>query len=115
MQRDILKSFMSKNDIMYLVLVDIKDATLEEFGDKEKLSYDGILKSYFYDMETIYRLNSLLSNELIPKVFRQGELACCVSKPNPSTIIGMFYNESRDAVESYKWSKFINQELLEIL
>lgn len=112
MQNNSLEEFMNKYDIIYIILVDVKSEVIYELGNKEKLVYDGIFKTYFYDMETVHGLNSLLEGQLMPKVFKQGKLTCCVCKPNTNTIMGIFYNETRDTIGSYKWTKLINEEVL---
>lgn len=106
-----LKDILYKNEIIYCVVTNLKKGTIETFGNKDELEYQGLLKTNFYDMDTINSLNNSLEGQELPKLFRQGKVACIIFKPNNNVIVGMLYHEKREFREYCNWSKEINKEV----
>lgn len=111
MYKSKLKEILSENEINYCVVTHLDKGTIETFGNKSELVYKGLLKTHFHDMDTIYSLNNFLEGQKLPKLFRQGEVACIICKPNNNVIVGMLYHEQREFLEYYNWSKEINKEV----
>lgn len=101
-----LKEVLKKYGIIYCIVAHLDCKLVETYGDKEDL-----VKTHFYDYETIQALNKFLTGQPKPKLFRQGEVASIMCKPNQDTIVGLFYHEHREFPEYFKWAKEVNKEI----
>ncbi|MBC2582761.1 hypothetical protein [Clostridium sp. DJ247] len=106
-----LKDVLEKYKIIYCIVAHLDKGLIETLGNKEELAYQGLLKTHFYDIETIQSLDKFLEGQSKPKLFRQGEVACIICKPDNNVIIGLLYHEYREFPEYFKWSKEVNQEI----
>ncbi|WP_061313044.1 hypothetical protein [Clostridium botulinum] len=102
-----LNDVLLKDNIIYCLVIDLENNNIETFGNKDELKYDGLLKTHFYDMNTIYNLNDFLERQQLPK-FKQGEVVCIICKPQSDIIVGLLYHEERNFMECYKSVKEIN-------
>lgn len=107
--------FMSKYEIIYAVIVDLDKNTLISSGWRYKLPYDGLLKSLFEDEETVRSVNDSLEGQILPQSMMQGDLNCSLYKPNKNILVGLFYIDKRDPIESYEFSSHLSDELNIIL
>ncbi|WBW96125.1 hypothetical protein [Oceanirhabdus sp. W0125-5] len=98
-------------DIIYIVGVNLKSGEIETIGDKSKLVYDDLVTDLFDNIDSIYSLDKSIEGQRMPQTWRQGEVKCIVCKPSNNILVGLFYNEYRDTIESYQWSKEVNKEL----
>jgi len=103
-----LKEFVKKNDIMYTVVVDLEKFEKFSFGKKKKIENDSLYNSLFGDEYCISRLDSILREQNIPQSWEQGNINCLVMKPEDNVIVGLFYSDKYDSVESYRFAKEIN-------
>lgn len=115
MMANSFKEYVSKNNIIYLVIVKILNLKVESFGKKEELPHIGLYNNLFGGKENILKLNDSLKGQIMPQSWKQGELKCLVVKPNDEVLIGVFYIDSQDAIESYKRGKEIDIQLIELL
>jgi len=76
---------------------------------RESLFFDGMIKTNFYDIETALVLNEFLKTQYMPKVFKQGEVMCVITKPNDDYIIGLFYHDDREAKEVFQRTEYLNE------
>ncbi|MBN1045260.1 MULTISPECIES: hypothetical protein [unclassified Clostridium] len=106
-----LNDVLLKDNIIYCLVIDLENNNIETFGNKDELKYDGLLKTHFYDMDTIYNLNDFLERQQLPKLFKQGEVVCIICKPQSDIIVGLLYHEERNFMECYKSVKEINKEI----
>lgn len=109
-----IEDFILKNNILFAVIFDLEKRVNYTLGDKSTFTYDGLYDSLFGDEENILRLNESLEGRIIPHSWKQGELKCLVVKPNDNIIMGLFYNDHQNAIESYKTGKRISNEMIEI-
>ena len=86
--------------------------TNNEYGDKDKLIYKGLIKTNFYDIDIIHELNNNIKGEKLPKVLKQGKVVCVIGKPKEHNIVGIFYHEHRAPLEFIKWSKSLYDNFL---
>jgi hypothetical protein len=109
------EAFAEKYNILFAVIVDLEKEVDYTFGSKDTLTYEGLYNSLFGDMEIIKKLNDSLEGQLMPQSWKQGELKCLVVKPNEKILAGLFFNDTKNAMESYKLGKQMNNELIELL
>lgn len=109
-----LERYVTENEVVYLILVDLKKNVIKEYGDKNKLLYKGLIKTNFYDIDSIHELNNNISGEKLPKILKQGEVVCLIGKPEASSIVGIFYHEHREPFEFVKWTKNLYENFLNI-
>jgi len=105
---------MSKYEIIYSVIANLKLDTLTSIGWRYKLPYQGLL-DLFHDEESVKSLNDSLVGEIMPQAMRQGELKCLICKPKNDILIGLFYVEKRDVGDAYIFGKKLNDELSQII
>lgn len=111
---DIIEKYVIDNEVVFLILVDLEKNLIKEYGDKDKLLYKGLLKTNFYDINSIHELNNNISGEKLPKILKQGEVVCVIGKPKDSSLVGIFYHEHRDPNEFIKWTKHLYENFLNI-
>lgn len=109
-----LEEFTNKYKIVYTVVVDLTNNMQYQIGNKADLAYEGLYNSLFYDTQSIINLNESLKGQIMPQSWKQGDLKCLVVKPNESVLIGLFYVDVPNAVDSYKLAKEINNGLIEL-
>ncbi len=106
-----LKEVLKKYGIIYCVVAHLDSELVETYGDKGGLAYQDLVKTHFYNFETIQALNNFLADQPKPKLFRQGEVASIMCKPKQDTIVGLFYHEQREFPEYFKWAKEVDREI----
>ncbi|MGN6710521.1 hypothetical protein [Anaerocolumna jejuensis] len=109
-----LEKYISENEVIYMILVNLENKLIKEYGDKDKLLYKGLFKANFYDLDSINELNNNISDKKLPKVLKQGEVVCVVGKPEESSIVGIFYHEYREPIEFARWTRALYEKLLMI-
>ena len=111
------EKFLSKNDITFGVIAYLEDnevKKLDKFGDINLLIEHSIVDKLVGDIQSTNNLNKSLDGQILPQIWGQGKVAALIFKPNNNIIIGLFYEESRSAIEQYKWSKVLNSEIIKI-
>ncbi len=86
---------MCEHQLIYAIVADLDSGRVDTYGDKTKLKYTGLVQTLFGDGDSIRDLNAHLDGQMMPRSWRQGEVACILSKPVESTIVGLFYHEHR--------------------
>ena len=104
-----LNEIMRDNDIILVLIANLKKGSIDELGDKYKLEYTGLLDTLFGDIERVQALNQSLENQILPQSWNQGNVKCLVCKPKDDIVIGMFFHEHRDTVQSYRFCKMLNE------
>lgn len=99
------KEFTEKHNVFLAVLVDVEKGIDYTYGSKDNLIYEGLFNSLFGNMESIIKLNKSLDGQIMPQSWKQGELKCLVVRPNDKVLIGLFYNDVDNVLESYKIGK----------
>ncbi len=105
---------MSEHQLIYVIVADLDSGKADNFGDKAKLKYQGLVQTLFGDGDSIRDLNASLEGQMVPRSWRQGEVACILSKPVESTIVGLFYHEHRKPAESYCFSNELGAQIGEV-
>lgn len=108
------EDFAKEHNVLLAVLVDLEKKVDYMIGGKDNLTYEGLFNSLFGDMEIILRLNESLEGQCMPQSWKQDQLKCLVVKPTDKVLVGLFYNDTKNAVDSYKFGKQLNDELIEI-
>lgn len=101
---------LDNNGILYSIVADLEIGTIEHYGEKDNLKHEGLLKTLFFDLNSIVSLNNSLKDRMMPHLWRQGEVACIVSKPK-NNIIGLLYNDDGDNIKQYHFSKQIDKDI----
>ena len=114
MDNNTLNRFIKEYDVIYLIIVDLQTNMIYEYGDKKKLSYQGLFKRNFYNIEMIQDLYKIICNQNSPKIFKQGEVVCVIGKPFEQGVFGIFYHENREPKEFMKWAKYLYSCLIKI-
>ena len=102
---------MSEHQLIYAIVADLDSGGVDTFGDKAKLKYKDLIQTLFGDGDSIRDLNAHLDGQIMPQSWRQGKVACILSKPVESTIVGLFYHEQREPTESYRFSKELGAQI----
>ncbi len=105
---------LSEYSILVAIIASLDDGKIEMIGEKEDLAYDGLVGRLFGDAETIATLNRSLEGQMLPQVWSQGAVTCIVCKLSNNRIVGLFYHETGDTFEQYRWSKELNSRLEEL-
>ncbi len=103
--------FLQLNSIIYAVVLSTDGVRWEEYGNKEKVKYKGIVNQYFPGPIIAKSLNEMLSESILPQVVTQGEVACMLFKPVPNLIVGLFLESHEGVIERAKRSRALNDQL----
>jgi len=103
-----IENIMHENDIVFTVISCLKTNNIIEIGDKLQLHYAGLVDTLFGNIERIQELNNSLKFQTLPQTWNQGDLKCIVCKPTEDIIVGLFYHEYRNAIDSYHFGKQLN-------
>lgn len=106
-----ISELMDKNNIVYAVIANLENGRVETAGGKEKLKYCDLVDTLFGDVEHIKSLNDSLEEQLMPRMWGQGEISCIVCKPADNILIGLFYHENREPAAAYRFSKKMDQQV----
>ncbi len=103
-----LNEIMLNNNIPFSVVANLDDNNMENIGNKTELEYFSLVENLFGNIEHIHALNESLKGQIMPQSWKQGNVKCLVCKPVDNVIVGLFYNEERTAIESYRFGKTLN-------
>lgn len=95
--------------ILFVIVASVDGARWEEFGDRNKVFYRGLLEQYFSGPEGMPALDELLREQPLPQVVSQGNLICVLCKPLPQLIVGLFANAPGDVMKSIIWSEELEE------
>ncbi|MCX7749630.1 MAG: hypothetical protein N2645_22475 [Clostridia bacterium] len=99
---------------MYFVVADLEKGTIESTGDRNSVHCDKLIENLFGDIDFASKLYASMDGQVKPQSWKQGNSKCVICIPRTSIIVGLFYIEHRDTIESYNWAKKINNELIEM-
>lgn len=60
-------------------------------------------------MERVLALNDYLKDQIMPQAWNQGIVKCFVCELVDNILMGLFFHENRNAVESYRFDKELNE------
>lgn len=103
-----LNEIMLNNNIAFSVVANLDDNNIENIGNKTELEYHSLVENLFGNIEHIHALNDSLKGQIMPQSWKQGNVKCLVCKPADNVIVGLFYNEERTTIESYRFGKTLN-------
>jgi hypothetical protein len=106
-----IKELMASNNILFSVIANLDNGQVKMLGDKEKLSHIDLVSTLFGDENSIKALNDSLEGQLMPRVWGQGEVSCIVCKPVNNILVGLFFQDTREPIESYRFSKEMNKQI----
>ena len=111
MIHDGLQIILKRHNVKLAVVGCLADGSIEKVGTADGLRGHDLIQSLFGDHESLMALDHSLEGQLMPRLWAQGEVGCVVCKPVPSHLVGLFYVETRNVVEKYRWSKVIAKEV----
>ena len=104
---------MRDNNIILAIVANLSNNSIITIGKKSKLNYGSLVENLFGDIERVRALNDSLKDQILPQAWNQGIVKCLVCKPVDDIVIGLFFHEYRDAVESYRFGKVLNELIKE--
>ncbi len=105
---------MSQHQLIYVIVADLDSGRVDTLGDQAKLKYKDLIPTLFGAGDSIRDLNNSLEGQMMPRTWRQGEVACILCKPVESAIVGLFYHEHREPAESYRFSEQLDAQIGEV-
>lgn len=100
---------MHDNNIILAMVANLSNNSIITIGSKSELEYASLVENLFGDMEQVRALNDSLKGQIMPQAWNQGIVKCLVCKPVDDIVIGLFFHEDRNAVESYRFGKMLNE------
>lgn len=111
---DGLAAIMKRLGLPYCVVVDMGDGSVHPVVVDRDLGRETLVNTLFGDGQRIENLARSLEGRLVPQSWRQGTLRALVCRPTPTVIVGFFYHEERNAVESYQFGQQVNGAVAEL-
>ncbi len=106
-----LASLVDEFGIAVAIVASVDDGAVVMIGQSTALEYDDLAEQLFGDAGRIAELNRSLEGQILPQMWSQGSVSCVVCKPDPHSIVGFIYHETRSVVEQYRWSKAVNDRV----
>lgn len=106
-----IKELMDNNNILFSVIANLDNDQVKMLGHKEKLNRIDLVNSLFGDKNSIKALNDSLEGQLMPRIWGQGEVSCIVCKPVNNILVGLFFHDTREPIETYRFSKEMNKQI----
>ena len=103
---NLMTMFFSAYKIDYVLAQNERPDISVTRGDPNSLKEAGILSRYFPEDNAYESLSQFLLEKTTPQIVSQGETKCILISI-PKWIIGLFYNTTESAIDSYKKSKAI--------
>jgi hypothetical protein len=97
--------FLSDNDIPFAIVANVSMGEIQSFGDSLAISNTDLVNNLFADAECITAMQRSLQGQMLPRIWRQGQVSCVVCKPTDGIIVGFFCKDEREPVERYRWAK----------
>ena len=108
-----IEDFIVQNNIGIFVKADIKNKIFDiKKMDVELESYD--LFNQLVLMGSVEGLVQSVADQLMPRMWKQGNTRCVICQPNEELLILLFYDSEMDVVENYTFAKQLDLQLKEI-
>ena len=105
-----IKELMEKNNLVFLVEVDIKSDMFHiHKGNKELESYDLFEQLILFG--NTEKLSQNINGQLLPRIWTQGDTKCVICKPTDKKIVCVFYDTQLDSKEHYFYAQKLSDEL----
>ena len=109
-----LSQVLEKNQVLYAIVSSTDGMIWNEYGDKNQLTFQGIVDSYFPGPEKMPYLDEFLEGQILPTTISQGNLNCTIFKPTNDRIVGAFLVDDSDVVTQMRRCRAIAAEVSEL-
>ena len=102
--------FMKENKIIIFVEIDFLDNMIHiEKSDQSLEAYDLFQQLILYS--DIRSCKEYIKDQILPRIWSQGNIHCILCKPNEMKLIYLFYNSHLSITENYFFAKEINKQI----
>lgn len=109
-----IKQFMKENDIAIFVKADLKTRKFEIIhGDTEIESMD--LFEQLIQCGSVDKLQNSVKEQIMPRIWSQGNTKSIVCKPNESCLIALFFDTTMGTRDLYVHSKYLDSLLPKVI
>ncbi len=106
-----LFGLMDSFAIKVMAIASVAKRSVRLLGNEQALPANSLLSRLFGDPDAIAALEHSLEGQIMPRIWSQGDVVCVVCRPHPDVIVGLISDEPRDPVETYRWSKALDQQV----
>lgn len=105
--------FLAKNEISLYVDADLKTNEFNIIKTSTQLtSYSLFVQLILHNTPDI--LLRTIAGQIMPRMWRQGNVRCIISQPNHNHIIALFYENTLDAKENYLYALELNSKIMNL-
>lgn len=105
-----VKQFMQKNNLAILAEADVKENMFHIYKINIELqSYDLFEQLILFG--SVENIQHSISEQLLPRIWTQGDTKCVICRPTEEKIVCMFYDTKLGAIENYYYAKELCDEL----
>ena len=107
-----IDDFVEMNEIAICVTVDLRKKFFYIIKKDELESYDLFEQLILFN--NIENLAESLNGQILPRIWKQGNTKCVISKPNDEQIVALFYEKIMDEKDNYFYAKHLDLLLKEL-
>lgn len=110
-----IELFIENKQIIYGVITTVDNTAWDEYGNKQKLKWSGIVDQYINSPESVPQLLAMLDGKTLPQTVRQGEVIGIFGKIPSGLLYAFFIHDSSDIITRRRRATQINIEVIELL
>ena len=107
-----IEELMTREEIPYDVIVNIRTDERIYLGDREKIKPDSLIKMCEDDMVSLYQS---MEGQILPQYWGQGNVKMLISIPQEDMMVLFFYYKRNDTHEEHHKGKMIDEEVKKLL
>ena len=107
-----IEELMTREEIPYGVIVNIRTDERIYLGDREKIKPDSLIKMCEDDMVSLYQS---MEGQILPQYWGQGNVKMLISIPQEDIMVLFFYYKRNDTHEEHHKGKMIDEEVKNLL
>jgi hypothetical protein len=110
-----LAGFLNESGMVGVIIARANGEEIIRAGDFGHLKWGGLLSTLFGGTEEVKRLAWSLEEQLLPRLFSQGDEWCIASRCDGDIVWGVFVITDSDGVAMYHRSKDVAQAIEQII
>ena len=107
-----IEELMTREEIPYGVIVNIRTDERIYLGDREKIKPDSLIKMCEDDMVSLYQS---MEGQILPQYWGQGNVKMLISISQEDMMVLFFYYKRNDTHEEHHKGKMIDEEVKNLL
>lgn len=109
-----IQQFMEENDIAIFVKADLNTTEFEIIHGKMEIESMDLFEQLILS-GSVEKLQNSIQNQIMPRIWSQGNTKCVVCKPNESYLIALFFDTMMEMRDLYFHSRYLDFMLTKVI